>query len=251
MSFVDPYLPRHVASWHSPAIGFEMPVVSYGARGRPVLLFPTAAGDFLEAERMWLVKSVEPLIFAGRVRLFVIESPNRWSWMDDALPVPEKARRQALYSRYVEDEVVPYVRDAVGAHWARIVTAGASFGAFHAANAFFRRPDHFDGVIGMSGFYDLSHSYLHGHGDDNTYFNNPAAYLSHLGGEALETLRHRSHIVLATGQGEWEAPHRTRELSDLLHSKQIPHTFDLWGHDVAHDWPWWRKMLPYYLDRMS
>jgi esterase/lipase superfamily enzyme len=251
VDFVAPYLPRHITSWHSPALGMEMPVASYGDRGRPVLLFPTAAGDFLEAERMWLVKSVEPLIFAGRVRLFVVDSINRMAWMDSGLPVAEQARRQALYSRYVEDEAVPYVRDAIGNHWARIVATGASFGAFYAANAFFRHPDYFDGLIAMSGFYDLGHSYLHGYNDDNVYFNNPASYLPNLGGEALETLRHRTNIVIATGQGEWEAPHRSRDLSELLDRKQIPHALDLWGHDVSHDWPWWRRMLPYYLDRMS
>ena len=251
MHFVDPYLPRHATSWHSPSLGIEMPVVTYGDRGRPVLLFPTAAGDAFEAERMWLVKAVEPLVFAGRVRLFVVDSINRSAWMDRGLPAAEAARRQALYSRYVEDEVVPYVRSTIGAHWARIVAAGASFGAFYAATAFFRRPDYFDGLVGMSGFYDLEHSYLHGYGDDNVYFNNPASFVPHLGGEALDTLRHRTHIVIATGQGEWEAPHRSREFSELLHRKEIPHTLDVWGHDVAHDWPWWRKMLPYYLDRMS
>jgi esterase/lipase superfamily enzyme len=249
--FVDPYLPRHVTSWHSPALGMEMPVVTYGDRGRPVLLFPTAAGDFLEAERMWLVKAVEPLIFAGRVRLFVVDSINRMAWMDRGLPVPEQARRQALYSRYVEEEAVPFVRDTIGAGWARIVATGASFGAFYAANAFFRRPDYFDGLIAMSGFYDLGHSYLHGYGDDNVYFNNPASYVPHLGGEALDTLRRRTQIVLVTGQGEWEAPHRTGEFSELLSRKEIPHRCDYWGHDVAHDWPWWRRMLPHYLEGVS
>jgi esterase/lipase superfamily enzyme len=33
----------------------------------------------------------------------------------------------------------------------------------------------------------------------------------------------------------------------ILSGKGIPHTVDLWGHDVNHDWPWWRKMLPHYL----
>lgn len=251
MQFVDPYLPRRIESWHSPALGMEMPVVTYGDRGRPVLLFPTAAGDFLEAERMWLVKAVEPLIFAGRVQLFVVDSINRIAWMDGGLPVAEQARRQALFSRYVEEEMVPHVRTTIGAHWARIVAAGASFGAFYAANAVFRRPDFFDGLVAMSGFYDLGHSYLHGYGDNNVYFNNPASYVPNLGGEALETLRHGAQIVIATGQGEWEAPHRSQEFSELLHRKEIPHTLDLWGHDVSHDWPWWRKMLPYYLERVS
>jgi esterase/lipase superfamily enzyme len=22
---------------------------------------------------------------------------------------------------------------------------------------------------------------------------------------------------------------------------------DLWGADVNHDWPWWRRMLPHHL----
>ena len=37
---------------------------------------------------------------------------------------------------------------------ARALTTGASFGAFHAANAFFRRPDQFGGTIAMSGSYE-------------------------------------------------------------------------------------------------
>jgi hypothetical protein len=56
---------------------------------------------------------------------------------------------------YVEDEVVPHIRRCLKNPSARIGVTGASFGAFHAANAFFRRPDLFDTLIGMSGFYDL------------------------------------------------------------------------------------------------
>jgi len=37
----------------------------------------------------------------------------------------------------------------------------------------------------------------------------------------------------------------------VLAAKQIPHTLDLWGHDVNHDWPWWRKMLPHYIDKLG
>jgi hypothetical protein len=24
----------------------------------------------------------------------------------------------------------------------------------------------------------------------------------------------------------------------------------MWGNDVAHDWVWWRKMLPYHMDKV-
>lgn len=249
--FVDPSLPKRIDRWRSPALGLEMPIVSYGWRGQPVLLFPTAAADFLENERFWLVKAIEPLLQQGRIRVFSIDSINRLAWMDRSLPVRESGRRQALYSRYVEDEVVPYIRHAVGDGGARAITTGASFGCFHAANAFFRRPDLFGGVIGMSGFYDLAPSYLKGYSDDNCYFNNPMWYVANLEGPGLDALRHHSRIALVAGQGAYEAPDATRAFHDLLDRKGIGHIFDLWGHDVNHDWPWWRKMLPHYLERIG
>lgn len=227
-----------------------MPIVTYGSAGAPLLLFPTAAADFLENERFFLVNSIEDLLIAGRVRLFSIDSINSLAWMDRDLPIREKARRQALYSAYIEEEVVPYIRTVCGDPGARSLTTGASFGAFHAANAFFRRPDLFGGTIAMSGFFDLSRSYLDGYHDDNVYFNNPASYVPNLSGPYLDLLQQRSRIVIVTGQGAYEAPDNSRRFSEILNVKAIPHVLDLWGHDVRHDWPWWRKMLPYHLEKM-
>ena len=242
---------RKIDGWHSPSLGQDMPIVSYGSWGHPLLLFPTAAADFLENERFGLVGAIEPIIEAGRVRLFSINSINNQSWMDRGLPVPEKARRQALYSRYIEDEVVPYIRSSCQNAEIRVGTAGASFGAFHAGNALFRRPDLFDSTIAMSGFYDLGPDYLHGYSDDNVFFNNPAWYLPGLAGENLRLLQTACKILVLSGQGDYEAPDASRSLSSLLHSKGIPHFLDLWGHDVAHDWPWWIRMLPYAIDLMG
>lgn len=248
IQYVDPALPRHIFSWRSPRLGLDMPIVSYGHAGTPLLLFPTAAADFLENERFFLVKSIEPFIFGGRVRLFSIDSINSHAWMDRTVPIPEKARRQALYSAYIEEEVVPHIRRVTRDGSARSLTTGASFGAFHAANAFFRRPDLFGGTIAMSGFFDLSRSYLDGYHDDNVYFNNPAYYLPNLSGNYLELIQRQSKIVIVTGQGAYEAPDNSRRLSALLQSKDIPHVLDMWGFDVRHDWPAWRKMLPYHLN---
>lgn len=251
MQFLDPQLPRSIFGWRSPRLGLEMPLVTYGHAGTPVLLFPTAAADFLENERFFLVKAIEDRIRQGRVRLFSIDSINRYAWMDKSVSVREQARRQALYSAYIEEELMPYIRLVCGDAGARPITTGASFGAFHAVNAFLRRPDLFGGTIAMSGFYDLGTSYLNGYSDDNVYFNNPLWYLPGLDGTALEQVRHHSRIVVVTGQGQWEVPDASRRLSDALHAKDIPHLFELWGFDVRHDWPWWRRMLPYYLDRMG
>ena len=251
LKYVDDALPRRIDGWVSPILGMHMPIVTYGFRGRPLLLFPTAAADFLENERFFLVKSIEPAIMAGRVRLFSIDSINKVSWMDKTLPVQEQARRQDLYARHIEEEVVPYIRAVCGDPGVRVATTGASFGGFHAANTLFRRPDLFDATIAMSGFYDLGPDYLRGYGDDNCYFNNPAWYLPGIDGRFLDILRNACSINIVTGQGDYEAPDESRRLSSLLASKGIPHTLDIWGRDVSHDWPWWRKMLPYTIDKLG
>jgi esterase/lipase superfamily enzyme len=248
VEYLHPLTPRRIDGWISPILDQPMPIVRYGDRGRPLLLFPTAAADFLENERFFLVGAVEPFIAAGRLQLFSIDSINRQAWMDKSLPVPEQARRQALYAQYVEEEVVPYIRAQVGGD-VRVGVSGASFGAYHAANMLFRRPDLFDVVVAMSGFYDLAPDYLGGYTDDNCYFNNPAWYVPGLEGPLLDVLQTSCTIRIMTGQGAYESPEASYTLSSILSSKHVPHVLDVWGDDVNHDWPWWRQMLPYALDK--
>lgn len=245
--YVDPHLPRHTFGWYSPRLGMDMPIVSYGHAGHPLLLLPTAQADFLENERFFLVKSIEKYIFAGKVRVFSIDSINRHAWMNKKVSVPEAARRQRLYAEYIEEEVVPHVRRVVNNHDARLAISGASFGAFHAANQFFRRPDLFDTLIAMSGFYDLEPDYTHGFMNDDLYFNNPTSYLKNLNDPRTFELLEHSQIHILTGQGAYEAPHAARRFSQLLWDKGIWNNLDVWGHDIPHDWPSWRKMLDHYV----
>jgi len=247
MNYVDPNLPRELFGWYSHRLGMDMPIVRYGNWGKALLIFPTAQADYLENERFLLIKSLEPYIFAGRINVFSIDSINRWAWMNESVHPLEAARRQALYSAYVEEEVVPHIRRALRDDGARIGVTGASFGAFHAANQFFRRPDLFDTLVAMSGFYDLSPTYSKGFWNDDFYFNNPMSYVPNMHGDALELVRRHSQIHILSGQGDYELPQASRRLSTMLWDKGIWNNLDLWGHDMKHDWPTWRDMLPYYV----
>src|SRR5678815_2142150 len=100
--------------------------------------------DSYDNERFGLIEAVQHHILAGRVNIFCINTINDMSWMDRSLHPAEKARRHALYAGYVEEEVVPHIRRCLQNDRARIGVSGASFGAYHAANQFFRRPDLFD-----------------------------------------------------------------------------------------------------------
>ncbi len=170
---------RRTTSWYSQNLGMEMPLVAYGHAGYPLLMFPTAAADYLEYERFHLVDAIKPLIEAGRVRAFSINSVNRYSLLNEEASPQWKAELLTRYDRYITDEVLPLIRNDSGDSGARPITTGASLGAFLSANAYFRHPDLLRGVIAMSGSYDIR-SYLRGYDDDNVYFNNPAQYLANL-----------------------------------------------------------------------
>lgn len=239
---------RRTTAWFSPNLNIEMPLVAYGHAGQPLLMFPTAAADYLEYERFHLVDAMSPFLDQGLVRAYSINSVNKYSLLNEQMPPHLKAELLTRFDRYLVDEVLPFLRHDSGG--GRPVTTGASLGAFLAANAYFKHPDLCRGVIAISGSYDVR-SYLHGFYDDNVYFNNPADYLPNLNDDHhLPLLRQADSIYILSGQGAYEAPDRSRALSNILHAKGIPHTLDLWGADVNHDWPWWRKMLPHTLGKI-
>ena len=125
-------------------------------------------------------------------------------------------------------------------------------GAYHAANAVFRHPDLFDGLVAMSGLYGVS-TFIGDYVDDRVYYNSPLLYLPGLDDPwYLERLR-EARLAIVVGQGAWEDDmlNDTRALEAILVAKGIPAIVDYWGQDVNHDWPWWRQMLPHYLDRLG
>lgn len=239
---------RDTTSWFSHNLGMDMPLVAYGHAGHPLLMFPTAAADYLEYERFYLVDAIKDFIEGGLIRAYSINSVNKYSLLNKESHPAWKVEMLSRYDRYITEEVLPLIRNECGAD-AKPLTTGASLGALLAANTYFKHSDNFRGVIAMSGSYNI-YNYLESFYDDNVYFNNPMMYLKNLNDDYhLPRLQKADSIVIATGQGAFEAPDRSREFSALLHSKGIPHLLDVWGHDVNHDWVWWRKMLPYYLGK--
>jgi esterase/lipase superfamily enzyme len=99
----------------------------------------------------------------------------------------------------------------------------------------------------MSGVYDLT-TYTKGYWDEDVYFNSPVHYMENLNDPYyLNRLRKANHLHILAGSGDYEDPDASRYLSSLLSQKGIPHDLDIWGHDMKHDWPTWRAMLPYVI----
>ncbi|HMT89438.1 MAG TPA: esterase, partial [Dermatophilaceae bacterium] len=74
-----------------------------------------------------------------------------------------------------------------------------------------------------------------------------------LRGDHLEWLRARLHVVLTVGQGQWEdttgAMASTVHMAGLLRDQGVRVDLDMWGHDVAHDWPWWQRQACHHVPR--
>ena len=238
---------RALNGWHSPSLNKHMEIAVYGQYGFALLMFPTAAADYLEYERFHLIDSIQEPINAGKIKAFSINSINSESWLNRKMYPRHKAMRHQQFNDYVINEVVPFIKQQTSDD-TPIITTGASLGALHALNLFFKRPDIFAGTIAMSGNYDLG-DYTDGYYDDDVYFNSPEHYMPNLNDDHfLPMLQQKKHIHILSGSGNYEKPDASKRFSDILHAKNIPHELDIWGPDMTHDWPTWRAMLPYYIE---
>jgi esterase/lipase superfamily enzyme len=225
-------------------------VLAYGHYGRPVVAFPSENGEVSDWEERGMVDALGWLLDEGRLKLYCVPSFDRESWTRSDLELEERAQRHGHYEWWLLARLVPFVQS--DSHTHELIATGASFGAYHAANFCLKRADVFSVAICMSGVYDVA---VQGGGarGDAVYFNNPLDYVANLSGDHLEWLRGQASLLLVCGQGQWEdttgALASTRRFGELLGEKGIRHEVDLWGHDVPHDWPSWRRQLAHHLPR--
>lgn len=242
---------RDITSWYSERLFQEMPLVAYGHYGPPVLMLPTAAADFLEYERFNLIDSVKWFLESGKVKMYSVNSVNRLALLNDGATPWDKLEWLRRYEGYLTEEVLPLIRDDCHDPGALPLVVGISLGAYLAGNLFFRHPNLFSGAILLSGSYDIR-SYFGGYHSDDVYFNNPVEYLPNLNDQYYLPILQQGgrKIIIFSGQGAYEAPDRSQQLSQILRSKDIPHWLDIGGYDVDHDWPWWRRAVPYYFGQL-
>lgn len=239
------------SAWLTAASGWQGEVVVHGHWGPPVLVFPSEAGRATDMDSHGMVSALQPMLDAGRFKLYCVDSADSLTWSDDSRSLEDRARGHDSYERWLLDQVVPFVHHDVGG-LTPITTMGCSLGAFHAANLALRHADVFPRALCLSGSYDPSQWHAWGERGDAAYFHNPFDYVPHLGGEHLDWLRRTVRLVLVVGQGAFEVdPTRalpsTRALAQVLAERGIPHDLDVWGHDVPHDWPSWQRQAAHHL----
>ena len=238
---------RH--GWFSQRLGRDMGILVYGHYGQPIVVFPTSGGDEREHEGQGMIGALAHHIDGGRVKMFCVNSVNNESWYNKQAHPAHRSWLQTRYDEYVAQEVAPFIHHHCATPGIGITTTGMSFGAYHAANTVLKHPDLFRRCLALSGVYDLR-SFMNGHYDDNFYYNNPVDYVANLtDGWYLDHLG-QCDIRLATGTGAWEDSGPAYRLSEALSRRGIPHTVDDWGPEGGHDWPYWKRQMDVYIQRL-
>lgn len=235
--------------WFSPRVEQEVQLVRWGSFGTPVLLFPTAGGDAEEVERFHLIRVLEPLIEAGRIKVYSTDSIAGRAWTSGDHSGEYCSKMQDRFDAMIYNEVTPAIRNDCNSSDIEIIATGASIGAFNAVATVCRHPDAYKMAIAMSGTYDLS-KYLEGRFNQDFYFSSPLHYLPDLEGPQLEMLRKRL-VILPTGEGNYEDIGQSWRIANVLGAKGVPNRVDSWGEGYHHDWITWREMLPKYLDEFA
>ena len=222
-------------------------VARWGHFGTPVLLFPTAGGDFEEVERFHLVGALRELIDAGRIKVFSVDGVAAGTGCaarthpstaraPRACSMPTSTRRWCRSSAAIA-RATPSRSSRPAPHSVRTapcpaVPAAERIPRGHRAERHLRS-------VEVSG--ERLHARVAGRVSPARSARSPKAATPH-------DLRRR-FVLLATGEGEYETPAESKRMSAALGAAGMPTHLEMWGRDFAHGWNTWREMLPRYLAR--
>ncbi|MBR3236005.1 MAG: esterase family protein [Atopobiaceae bacterium] len=241
---------REYYKQHSDVLNEDMSMIVYGEGGYPVIAFQCQDSKSNNFEDFGMIDVLAPFINDGRIQIFSVDNLDEESWSDEGGDKGARAWRQEEYFKFVTDELVPRVH-AWNNSDLRPLAVGCSMGATHAAIAALRRPDLFQGCIALSGVY--STRYFFGDWmDENLYNNDIPAFLTNMPADhPYVDLYNQRQLVMCVGQGAWELGIDDLHYIDgQLNRLGVKHWCDFWGTDVNHDWPWWRKQMPYFMNEV-
>lgn len=235
----------------------EMEFKVYGHAGLPIIVFPCQNGRFFDFENRGMVDTVTDKIEAGRLQLFCVDCIDEETWSQEGGDYHGRIMWHEQWFYYLCDEFLPRLHQIhfetdENCYEGKVILTGLSMGGYHAVNFYLRRPDLFGGCLSLSGLFHAGY-FFPNYDDVDIYNNSPVDFLQNMSPEHpwAEKYRH-GKIVICCGQGAWED--EAKADADILKKQferlQVPAWIDLWGEDVNHDWPWWKKQFPYFIDKI-
>lgn len=227
--------------WYSNNLSADFEMLVFGHSGYPILLFPTSMGRYYENKDFKLIESVQGFIEAGKIKVYCPDGIDSLSWYNKSISPEQRVRNHIWYDRLLMEEIAPLAKHETGFN--KIITAGCSFGGYHATNFAFRHPWLVSHLFSMSGAFDIK-GQLDGFYSNDVYFNNPVDFIPNDKNPELWQLK----IVLGTTDRDI-CKGDNDNLSHILNQKGINHWLDV-RQNADHDWPIWRQMFPEYIAQL-
>src|SRR5438132_1146139 len=175
-----------------------MDLLVFGHAGAGLVVFPSSMGRFFEWGDQGMIAVLGEQLERGWLQMYCVDSVDEDSWYATWKHPADRVRVHAWYDAYIRDEVLPLTTLRNSNPF--LITAGASFGAYHAVTFAMRYPQLVHRTIGLSGLYEIRQQ-TDGYSDTNVYHYNPADFVLGEHGERLDALR-RQQIILAVGRDD-------------------------------------------------
>ena len=242
---------------YSHNLGRDMEFKVYGHAGLPFIVFPCQDGKFNEFEDRKMINLVADKLEAGKMMLFCVQTNDIETWSAKDGEHYGRIMWFEQWMKYLCDEFVPRLHEIQAEtdgndYHGQIMLTGASMGGYHSVNIYLRRPDIFGGCFSMSGLFHAGY-FFPNYTDMQVYYNSPVDYMRNMPYDhPLVDQYRRGRIVICCGQGAWEdeAKVDARCLKAEFERLNVPAWVDIWGEDVAHDWPWWEIQFPYHVNKI-
>ena len=229
-------------SWHSPILGLDIEMLTFGTEGFPIILFPTSMGMHNENRDFQLLDAIGWFIDQGIVKVYCPDGIDKHSWYNTDAPPEYRVKNHMLYDRMLHEELLPRMQEETG--FRRIGTAGCSFGGYHAMNFGLRHPDVTAAIFSMAAKFDIRDQ-MDGVYNDDVFYNNPVDFLPGLEDMWLENMQ----IFLGSAEHDM-CLDANYQMAHMLGLKKIPHILDVKPNE-KHDWPCWRQQFPHYLSLLD
>jgi len=229
---------RNYHNWYSPRLDRQMELLTFGAGGLPIVVFPTERGRFYDYENNGMIQAVSGPIKEGRIQMFCVDSVDAESWLNRAVHPHERLARHLAYESYVLYEVAPLMKKLSGS--AQIGATGCGLGGYHAFNFAMKHPDLTAASIVMSGFFEMRR-FMNGFYSNDFYFNNPFDYLPNMSDTWFLERYAKMRLILAVGDRDVCLAENVR-MKEILSKRDIPCWLDVWQSQAMYDWPLWQRM---------
>ena len=228
--------------WLTLYLNKEFEILVFGHEGFPIVFFPSEKSRFYTYKDTGLINSVSNLIEDGRIKIYCPDSIDNESWYNYSIHPADRVKTHIAYENVILHDVIEYA--IYESNREKVIVSGCGFGGYHAVNFAFKHPDKVQGVISLSGFFDIKR-FIWGYYDDNCYFNNPSDYMPNL--EDPWYLNKIKEMKIILGSGEWDSNlEENKRMSEILNQKNIPHQLDI-KPNTGGDWGWWREIFPEYI----